>query len=48
MWAYINSPKLRHFGLIDYVYIGLVGCVAFLCENTKGTKNLQRELYKLT
>jgi len=26
----INSLKSRHFGLVDYVYIDLVGCIAFL------------------
>jgi hypothetical protein len=29
----INPTKRRRFGLgIGYVYIGLVGCVAFLCN----------------
>jgi len=43
MWAYINSPKLRHFGLIDYVYIGLVGCVALSC-NTYAKMQKQCEI----
>jgi hypothetical protein len=33
IYIYINSPKRRRFKLcISYIYIRLIGCIAFSCN----------------
>lgn len=50
IYIYINSPKRRRFGLgIGYVYIGLIGFVAFSCSTwAKNTKiMLNQYIFKM-